>query len=672
MPELVRQGILAENLYLRCLLFFRNETAWNRWALGALLALGVGHILSGIIFFFAFNWNDLSAFTKFAIVNAGIVVSVLLWLILRLDKPLAQAFGISATVLVGVMLAVFGQVYQTPAATHTPFTLWAMLTIPFILASRSLAHWTVWLAIALVAATAYIDEVIEPTGESAAELAYILLGGAMLLLAVTHHLLSRYLGKWAEAGWFTAILVATGAAFLVVRYSIGLFDEGSWISLLLPLVLLPLGFGYFYLRGFSIAAMAILIAALAFLIAETGLKTIFTANTYTGDDSFVGMVFIAALWMIAVTTVTALCFRHIYQKFASQQPVSDLDISTPTKTSGNTAQEAFGIAPAALEKYIATRPEGTAWYMELFLAIAGFITAVFIGLFFGLLFAITFGLENEYVFLTVGLTVFGIGLFLRYRHEQSFLRHLLNTTLMGGGGLALIAVGIITENIYAIAIVGILLGLVPLFLIQDRIIEFLMVIGITVFIALILEEANAPYPFICLSVISTSLGVIALSTPLWKRVLTAAGVAFLLCIPIYAIFAHGIGGGAGVDIGMTSDWISRAASLLITLGAVLFLNFRIGNAAPFRPSPIILIPLLIAIALMPVGSAAALLAVLAGYILGNRVIAVVGICLQIYFIFLFYYDMQITLLEKSGLLAGAGIILVSLWGWLQRKGALQS
>ena len=79
---------------------------WKDWAVQALLAMAVGHMLSGIIFFFAFNWNDLSEMAKFAAVGCGILTCLIAWVIAKLDSPAGQAFAIGATVLVGAMFAV--------------------------------------------------------------------------------------------------------------------------------------------------------------------------------------------------------------------------------------------------------------------------------------------------------------------------------------------------------------------------------------------------------------------------------------------------------------------------------------------------------------------------------------------------------------------------------------
>ena len=132
-PVILEGGALDGSLYLKAVSFLRDESFWKSWAMRALFALAVGHILSGIIFFFAFNWNDMPGMLKFTVVGGGIITCLLAWVVARLDSPAGQAFGIGATVLVGVMFAVLGQVYQTPAMIHTPFVFWALLTLPFCL-----------------------------------------------------------------------------------------------------------------------------------------------------------------------------------------------------------------------------------------------------------------------------------------------------------------------------------------------------------------------------------------------------------------------------------------------------------------------------------------------------------------------------------------------------------
>ena len=78
-PLILEGGALDGGLYLKAASFLRDEGFWKSWAMRALFALAVGHILSGIIFFFAFNWNDLPPLLKFTVVGGGIGGCLIAW-----------------------------------------------------------------------------------------------------------------------------------------------------------------------------------------------------------------------------------------------------------------------------------------------------------------------------------------------------------------------------------------------------------------------------------------------------------------------------------------------------------------------------------------------------------------------------------------------------------------
>ena len=118
---IVERGSLSSHQHLNAVSLLRDGGFWKDWAVRALLAMAVGHILSGIIFFFALNWSGLSEMAKFAVVGGGILACLIAWVIAKLDSPTGQAFAIGTTVLFGVMFYVSGQVFQTQAMIHTPF-----------------------------------------------------------------------------------------------------------------------------------------------------------------------------------------------------------------------------------------------------------------------------------------------------------------------------------------------------------------------------------------------------------------------------------------------------------------------------------------------------------------------------------------------------------------------
>lgn len=114
-----------------------------------LLFFGTALILAAIIFFFAFNWDSLPKLGKLGIIQVGFVASCLAATLTQKNTVLSQTLLFAAATLVGVFLAVFGQIYQTGADPWQLFTLWAALILPFALIANNQPQ---WLAFATVAA----------------------------------------------------------------------------------------------------------------------------------------------------------------------------------------------------------------------------------------------------------------------------------------------------------------------------------------------------------------------------------------------------------------------------------------------------------------------------------------------------------------------------------------
>ncbi len=100
---------------------------WLKFLDIALLSLGVAFTLSGIIFFFAYNWANMAYFLKFGLIESGILLAIGFAHYRGLDKFSGQVGLMSAAILIGALLAVQGQVYQTGADAYQLFLSWAIL-----------------------------------------------------------------------------------------------------------------------------------------------------------------------------------------------------------------------------------------------------------------------------------------------------------------------------------------------------------------------------------------------------------------------------------------------------------------------------------------------------------------------------------------------------------------
>src|SRR5687767_1421083 len=176
----------------------------------------MAHLLAGVIFFFAFNWAELTPLTKFGVLGAGASLAALAALLARLDSPAGQALLISASVLLGALLAVIGQVYQTGADTYELFAFWALLILPWVAVSRSAAHWILWLVVAGLAAWFYGADILMPAQRLSWE---GLTAGVALIPAVALAVREAALARgwsWLGASWVRLLLLGTALVLAIV------------------------------------------------------------------------------------------------------------------------------------------------------------------------------------------------------------------------------------------------------------------------------------------------------------------------------------------------------------------------------------------------------------------------------------------------------------------------
>jgi uncharacterized membrane protein len=272
-------GLIPNERYFDAVQAARDTSAWNAWARTALLGLGVGQLLAGIVFLFAYNWDDLPPFAKFGIIEAGVLLSVLGALAARPDRPAGQALLIAASVFTGALLAVIGQIYQTGADAYELFTAWALLMTPWVLASRSAGHWLLWFVVIGTAYVLYWKQVLVPLGiVSQIELAVILAGFCTLVLG-TRELAADDGVIWTQPHWTRLIALFATLFILFVATLAWLLGETSQI----------LGLAFFV----PVSA--------ATLIAYGSDRTDFAALTITGG--FVALALMAGGWRVLDETI---------------------------------------------------------------------------------------------------------------------------------------------------------------------------------------------------------------------------------------------------------------------------------------------------------------------------------------------------------------------------------
>jgi len=121
--------------------------SWRSFIDHLLLWTGGLALVFAVMFFIAYNWHDLGRFAKFGLMEGLIVLSVFAYWNLDENEVPAKLSLLMASIFLGVLLALYGQTYQTGADTWQLFFNWALLMLPWAIIGRFPANWILWIAL---------------------------------------------------------------------------------------------------------------------------------------------------------------------------------------------------------------------------------------------------------------------------------------------------------------------------------------------------------------------------------------------------------------------------------------------------------------------------------------------------------------------------------------------
>lgn len=165
--ELYAHGYLTATARQAALEFLKPHDQWDLWIPRLLLVVGSALVISGVVYFFAYNWSQIPPIAKFASIQVGIVVAVGAACRYGFTRTNGQVLLVGASVLVGVFLAVFGQIYQTGADAYELFTVWSLLILGWCVISNFAPQWALWLAVTNLALSLWWVQAALPTEETA-------------------------------------------------------------------------------------------------------------------------------------------------------------------------------------------------------------------------------------------------------------------------------------------------------------------------------------------------------------------------------------------------------------------------------------------------------------------------------------------------------------------------
>lgn len=207
-----------------------SRADWQRFFDRLMLWLGVIFCACAVIFFLAYNWQAMGRFAKFGLVELLIVASLLFCWRLNFDSAASKALLFGASLLIGALLALVGQTYQTGADTYELFLVWAIAITPWTLLSRNSAQWLFLIALINVAAILYfylfnIWFLRFSNPNAVFWLTFIINTVALIIWE-----LATYRGvSWLQDRWPTRLLAVASGALITTLTVFEIFDHThSW------------------------------------------------------------------------------------------------------------------------------------------------------------------------------------------------------------------------------------------------------------------------------------------------------------------------------------------------------------------------------------------------------------------------------------------------------------
>ncbi|AMD02248.1 DUF2157 domain-containing protein [Halomonas chromatireducens] len=240
--------------------------AWGVFLDRLLLWLGTLSLASALLFLVAYNWADMGRWLRFGLVQAALVAAIGVYWWAEGRGPVdegraddgvvvnivARAALTTASLLLGVLLALFGQVYQTGADPWQLFFFWAVLMLPWAVVARFDALWVLWLGLLNLSLLLYFRTWGGLFGSLFGGDAAALWGVfALNTVALAVWELAARRCRWLSTGWSTGLLALGSGIPLTLLMLMFILDEWADVSaalLIYPLWLAALYFIYRYWR----------------------------------------------------------------------------------------------------------------------------------------------------------------------------------------------------------------------------------------------------------------------------------------------------------------------------------------------------------------------------------------------------------------------------------------
>lgn len=647
-------------------------------------------LVLALVFFVAYNWMALGKLGKFGLVEAALVLTVLGYALLahkglfKLGQPVLLLI---ASLITGSLLALVGQVYQTGADSWQLFFGWAVLIIPWVIVARLPALWLLWLGLINVSFLFYTSaagflvnsavsfDLLRLLVLTAVNLMALILGLMAFKDKAQPKLSSRSL-HWSL--YLVAIVVMFWATRLGL-FSVFLFEKGVATPISLAAWAAVMAFFYwrFYRQQIDLLMLTLLSGSIILVL-------MVMASQYIAPHLGDAALFVMAFLLIGLTALAVNWLRQLNHSIKQPSAVAE---QSPEFLSQLLPQPTIDAVAVEIEGTPTHSTVSTPWYIQLLLTLSGLFSGGLITGFLMVVFGNTLRdtlmkLILSGLLLLVSFVLFNLGLFKRQNP------HTLHKPYTFSDGLAF-ALSLSAQVFLAVALVEqfeatvtmvstfMLLQLILLIVFKDTLHRFFsafIALGCLVWLLSYfqLPELSAPLLALIASVVSLPNSKVmtaaqASDTPnryTLFRPLNYASTIVLLMVSVVFIVAENSQSIAGIAGDFVYNYF-LSQGLLIAV--CLYVAHIILNQYSLKLTS--KIGRLIALAVIGLGVVsiyisgvlATSLVIVLAIANANKTLLALGISALVGYIFWYYYQLDTSLLQKSGSLLAVSLVLFAIY-----------
>lgn len=293
--RLYAEGHISRKTRDNTLDFLFPNPRWGLLISYLFLILGCALVLSGLIYVFAFNWAAIPPLVKLGSIQLGIVICVVGAYFYTLKRLSGQLLLLSASVLVGILMAVYGQIYQTGADAYQLFMMWSVLILAWTMLSNFAMQWLIWLIVTNLFFILYWQQVILPDySKSLLIFAYLGMFNSGFLL-LREYLIGYARFSWLSPKWIRWLLIAITLLLYDIIIIDWVFDRNNNLAIvsIIGLITHAALFVIYRFKRVDLPALSLVILSICIIIEAAFIRLLF--NTFSGYSTLISMAAITII-----------------------------------------------------------------------------------------------------------------------------------------------------------------------------------------------------------------------------------------------------------------------------------------------------------------------------------------------------------------------------------------